>query len=145
MLRERGNRFIAAALGNPDSEKQWELSRFSDPAGDGAGRYRALGEEPATAKYKGVFLGHFDYGWLVLHLAAPRPLTGVKLSISGSPIPFSEELLAAKPGVVWQIPLPAGLIVSKQTLEIAVEAPGWQISDIAVVGDAIRDVDLGQY
>jgi hypothetical protein len=144
MLRERGNRFITVALGNPDSEKQWELSGFSDPVGDGAGRNRALGEPLATAKYKGVFLGHFDYGWLVLNLAVPRSLAGVKLSLSGSLIPIPEDLIGANPRTLWQIPLPVGLIVSKQTLEITVQAPGWQICDIAVVGDEIREVDLAR-
>jgi hypothetical protein len=145
MLRERGNRFLTVALGNSDSEKQWELSGFGDPAGDIADRHRALGEQPATAKYKGVFLGHFDYGWLVLHLAAPRSLGGVRLSISGSTVPVPDESIAATPRALWQIPLPAGLIVTKQMLEVTVKAPGWQMSDIAVVGDEIRDVDLGEY
>src|SRR6185369_9861460 len=53
MLRERGNRFIAVSLGVPDSERRWELTGYSDPAGDGAARHRVPGEQPATAKYKG--------------------------------------------------------------------------------------------
>jgi hypothetical protein len=142
MLRERGNRFITVALGNPDSEKHWDLSGFSDSGGDGTGRNRALGEPPATVKYKGVFLGHFDYGWLVLHLAAPQSLAGVKLTLTGSPVPIPEDMLAANPQTLWQIPLPAALIVSKQSLEVTLQAPGWQVCDIAVVGDEIRGVDL---
>ena len=145
MLRERGNRFITVALGNADSETQWQLSGFGEPAGDGRDRHRALGERAATAKYKGVFLGHFDYGWLVLHLAAPRSLGAVNLSLSGSPVPVPEDLLAANARTLWQFPLPAGLIVSKQALEISVQASGWPVSDIAVVGDAICDVDLDQH
>jgi hypothetical protein len=145
MLRERGNRFIAVALGNPDSEKQWQLAGFGEPAGEGMNRHRTLGDGQATARYQGVFLGHFDYGWLVLNLAAPQSLAGVKLSLSGSTLPIPEELVAASLRALWQIPLPDGLIVSKQVLELTVEAPGWQICDMAVVGDAIRDVDLGQY
>jgi hypothetical protein len=144
MLRERGNRFITLALGNPDSEKQWQLAGFGEPAGEGTNRHRALGEGPATARYQAVFLGHFDYGWLVLNLAAPRSLAGARLSLSGSTVPVPEALVAASTRALWQIPLPAGLIVSKQTLEMTIEAPGWQICDVAVVGDEIRDLDLGQ-
>jgi hypothetical protein len=140
MLRERGNRFITVALGNADSERHWQLSGFGELSGAGFERHRALGEQAATARYQGVFLGHFDYGWLVLHLALPRSLADVKLSLSGSPLPVPEDLLAAGPATLWQIPLPAGLILSKQSLEVTIQAPGWQIRDIAVTGDAVRDV-----
>lgn len=142
MLRTRGNRFITVALGNPDSEKQWNLTGFEEPAGAGADRHRGLGEQHVAAKYLGVFFAHFDYGWLVLRLAAPRTLAGVKLAVSGSSLSIPEELAARSPQILWQIPLPPGLILSKQTLEISIQAPGWLLSDIAVTGDAIRDVHL---
>lgn len=142
MLRSRGNRFLTAALGNPDSEKHWKLSGFEEPSANGPNRFRSLTEQPALAKYLGVFLGHFDYGWLVLNLVSPRALAGVKLSLSGTPLPISENLLAAGPQTLWQIPLPPGLISGKQSLELAINAPGWQLSDIAVTGDEIRDVHL---
>jgi len=142
MLRARGNRFITVALGHPDSEKSWKLAGFDEPAGVGADRHRALGEQPAVAKYLGVFFTHFDYGWLVLRLSAPRLLAEVKIAISGSLLSIPENLIAGVPQKLWQIPLPPGLILSKQLLEISIQAPGWLLSDIAVTGDAIRDVHL---
>jgi hypothetical protein len=142
MLRIRGDRFITVALGNPDSEKSWKLTGFAEAFGIGPPRHRALGEGPALATYQGVFFAHFDYGWLVLRLAAPRPLAGVRLALSGTLLTVSDEVLAAGPRTLWQIPLPSGLILSKHALEISIEAPGWPLCDIAVTGDAIRDVHL---
>ncbi len=142
MLRSRSNRFLTVALENTDSEKQWQLSGFEEPAAEGPVRYRKLGEQPAVAKFRGVFLSYLEYGWLVLNLAAPRPLAGVKLSLSGTILPIPEEMLAASPRTIWQIPFPQGLILAKQSLELSIHAPGWLLSDIAVTGDTIRDIHL---
>src|SRR5262249_28391101 len=142
MLRIRGDRFITVALGNSDSERSWKLTGFAEAIGVGPQRHRALGDGPALATYQGVFFAHFDYGWMVLRLAAPRSLAGVRLVLSGTVLSVPAELLAASPRMLWQIPLPPGLILSKHALEISIEAPGWPLCDIAVTGDAIRDVHL---
>ena len=37
---------------------------------------------------------------------------------------------------------PKSVQCAKHALEISIEAPGWPLCDIAVTGDAIRDVHL---
>src|SRR5262249_25565509 len=41
MLRERGNRFITVALGNRDSEKQWQLAGFGESDSESTKQHRA--------------------------------------------------------------------------------------------------------
>jgi hypothetical protein len=142
MLRERGNRFLTVDLGNPDSESKWKLSEFAEPAGKGLSRHRQLTEKPATVEYLGHFYTHFDYGWLVLHLAEPRPATELKLTLGSTPIPIPPELQSAGSRSIWQIPFPAGLISSTTKFVLQLQAPGWKIADIAVTGDEIREVHL---
>lgn len=142
ILRERGNRFIAVNLGFADSEKQWDLGGFGEPQGEGLERHRSLGEQPAIAKYRGVFLNHFDYGWLVLRLATARPLAGLRVSLAGSAVPIPDDLASATPRTLWQIPLPPGLSLTTAQLELSVQAPGWQVCDVAIAGDELRDVHL---
>jgi hypothetical protein len=144
MLRERGGRFLAVDLGYPDSEKLWGLNGFGEPAGAGPGRHRPLDEQPAILKYRGVFLGHFDYAWLILRLAVPRPLAGVRLSLSGTALPISAELSSAAPRALWQFPLPPGLSLTTTKLEISLHAPGWQICNVAITGDELQEVHLAQ-
>ena len=142
MLRERGIRFINLEFGNPDSEKHWQTAGFGAPAETGLARHRPLGEVAGTASYRGVFLGHFDYGWLVVRLAAAQELRGAKITLSGNTIPLPEPLVAQGPKTLWQIPLPAGLVPTLKSLELTLQAPGWLVTDIAVTGDEIRDVHL---
>ncbi|MFN0052472.1 MAG: DUF1501 domain-containing protein [Planctomycetales bacterium] len=140
MLRERGNRFIAVNLGFPDGEKGWELSGFVDPAGSGLTRHRAVEATGARLKYTGLFYTHFDYGWLVLRLAEPRPAGELKIRVGAHPLPIPTELAAAGPATLWQIPLPEGLVGSLTSLELQLHAPGWKLTDLALTGDSIRDV-----
>jgi len=142
MLRERGNRFLTVALGQPDSEKSWEVTGFSEPAGEGLARHRSLGETPGRAKFKGFYYNHFDYGWLVIRLATPAPLAGTRLQIGSTVLALPDSINGTRPGSVWQIPLPQGLMGSLSTLDISLTAPGWQVTDLAVVGDQIREEHL---
>lgn len=142
ILRERGNRFIAVSLGCADSEKQWELAGFGDAQGEGLARHRPLGEQAATATYRGVYLGHFDYGWLVLRLASPRSLGGLRLSLSRTAIPIPDNLASAPPRTLWQIPLPPGLSMALSRVEASIQAPGWHVCDVAITGDELRHVHL---
>jgi hypothetical protein len=66
------------------------------------------------------------------------------LSLAGRPIPISDELVNAGAQTVWQIPFPPSMISATSTLEITVEAPKWQVADMALVGDAIRGIHLAQ-
>lgn len=142
MLRERGNRFLTVDIGNPDSESEWKLTEFSEATGAGLLRHRQLGEKPATLEYLGNFYAHFDYGWLILHLAERRALSELKLLLGSAAVPLPPELLAAGTRTVWQIPFPPGLIAATKKFILQFQAPGWKIADIAVTGDEIRDVHL---
>ncbi|MCY2962179.1 MAG: DUF1501 domain-containing protein, partial [Planctomycetota bacterium] len=142
MLRERGNRFFTVDLGLPESERLWELEGLGEPQGDGPDRHRPLSEKVARLKYKGFYYNHFDYGWLVLRLAEPRSSAGVKLAVGDTPLPIPADLAAASPSAVWQIPFPQGLMSALGTFELRVTAPGCKLTDVAVVGDKIRDVHL---
>ena len=143
MLIERGGRFLSVDLGNANSEKQWELTNWSEPAGSGLSSHRAVTDQPATAKYTGLFHSHFDYGWLVLRLAEPQPLSNLrKLTVGSSDISLPADLLAATATDLWQIPFPAGLISATKTLELKLTAPGWKVTDIALSGERIRDLHL---
>ncbi|RPI89257.1 MAG: DUF1501 domain-containing protein [Planctomycetaceae bacterium] len=141
MLRERGNRFVTVALGLPESERLWELEGFDEPAGTGTERHRLV-KEAARLKYKGFYYNHFNYGWLVIRLAEPQPISGVKLAIAETTLPVPAELAALPAATVWQIPFPQGLMGSLTTFELRLTAPGWKPTDIAIVGDRIRDLHL---
>lgn len=142
LLMERGRRHLTVDLGNPDSEVNWGLAGWSDPAGSGLQRYRQIGDQPATIQYQRMFYNHFDYGWLVFRLAEPMSLQGVKLTSGAKAIPIPDSLFQNKPGTIWQIPFPPGLVASIKTFEVSLQAPGWKVTDIAVVGDPILDVHL---
>jgi hypothetical protein len=142
MLRERGNRFLTVALGHAESEKLWEVTGFSEPAGEGLARHRSLGEAPARVKFKGFYYNHFDYGWLIVRLAEPARLSGTRVQIGSTVIPIPEEVDGTQPAALWQISLPRGLMGSLSSLEISLIAPGWRVTDLAVVGDAIRPEHL---
>ena len=144
MLRERGNRFLALELGFPASEGQWTISGFGELQGMERARHRPLGEQLARAIYGGVFLGHFDYGWLVLRLASARPAAGLRASLSGTPVPIPDALASAPPGTLWQIPLPVGLSLTTTKLDLTLQAPGWQICDIAITGDELHEVHVAR-
>lgn len=142
MLRERGNRFICLECGFSDSEQAWQVAGCGEPVGAGRTRPRGLSEQPASVKYLGHFYSHFDYGHLVLRLAEPQSLAGVKLSLSGRPLPIPDDLTAAAPRDVWQIPFPNGMIAATTQFELEVTAPGWKLAALALVGDEIRDLHL---
>jgi hypothetical protein len=143
MLIERGGRFLGLDLGNADGEKLWQLANWSEPVGSGLSSHRALTDHPATAKYLGLFHSHFDYGWLVLRLAEPQPLSSLrKLTVGSTDIPLPAELVSAPATDLWQIPFPPGLISATKTFELALTAPGWKVTDLALVGDRIRALHL---
>ena len=68
----------------------------------------------------------------------------MQLSLAGRPIPIPDELAAGGAKSVWQIPFPPSMISGTKTMEITVEAPKWQIADMALVGDVIRDIHLAR-
>lgn len=142
LLRERGNRHLVCDLGNPDSESQWELTGWSAPAGTGLARHRSTGEGAVSLKFGGFFYSHFDYGYLVIRTAVPQSLEGVQLTLSGRPLPIPDELRQQGPQTLWQIPFPPGMIKATSTFDLRIEAANWPVTDVAVVGDRIRDVHL---
>ncbi len=137
MLRERGVRHITVDFGNPDSETDWKLTGWSKPAGTGLDRFRTTGDA-AKIKYGGLWYTHFNYHWLVIRLAKPQLIADVKLTLEGKPIPISEELAKQPPQQVWQIRFPDGMVPAAKSFDLAITAPDWQITDIAVTGDEIR-------
>ena len=144
MLKERARRYLVCEMGNADSEKEWQLTGWTAAEGSGLKRHRGPGKKPATIKYLGHFYPHFNYGFLVFRLAEAATADGVQLSLAGRPIPIPDELAAGGAQSVWQIPFPASMISGTSTLEIAVNAPKWQIADMALVGDVIRDIHLAR-
>jgi hypothetical protein len=142
MLRERGNRHLTCDLGDPDSESHWELTGWSEPAGEGTQRHRKSGESTAKIKYRDFFYKHFDYGYLVLRLAEPKSIDGVTLTLAGRAMPVSDELKTRGAQSVWQIPFPSGMIGGTSAFELSIDAANWSVTNIAVVGDEIRDLHL---
>lgn len=142
MLIQRGGRFLNVNLGNPDSEAKWEFSGWSGPAGAVGTRHRTLGDAPAGAKYDGVYNGGFDYAWLVVTLAKPQAVADAKIVLGTRTLAIPEELKKAEPAVVWQIPLPPGTSTAMKKLELQLHAPGWQVTDLTLTGDRIRDRHL---
>ncbi|MBW3539790.1 MAG: DUF1501 domain-containing protein [Planctomycetes bacterium] len=145
MLIERGRRFLCCALGRADGERDWKLTGWSEPVGDGRERHRVVGLEPATIRYEGHFYGHFNYGFIVLRLAEPRSLSDSTLTLGDRVLPVPEELSAAPPARLWQVPLAEGLIPATRTFELKVEAGGWPVTDIALVGDRILEHHLEHF
>ena len=142
MLRERGNRHLTCDLGNPDSETNWKLTGWAEPTGTGLDRHRSTGEAPVSIEYGGFFYTHFDYGYLVLRLAEPRSIKGIKLTLMGRPIPIPDSLMQSGEKTVWQVPFPPGMIGGTSKFDLKIEAENWPVTDIAVVGDEIRDLHL---
>ena len=142
MLRERGNRHLTCDLGNPDSERDWGLTGWSEPVGAGVNRHRSTGKSVVSIEYSGFFYTHFDYGYLVLRLAEPRTISGVTLTLAGRRIPVADELQESGTRTVWQIPFPPGMVKATSKFNLKIEATDWPVTDIAVVGDEIRDLHL---
>ena len=147
-LRENGNRFLCLESGNPDSEKHWTLEGLGD-ASAGPLHGRALGDEPATLTYTGIFWNHLDYTNLLLRWEQPATLQDVTLSLAGKPVPIPAELLSDKPASIWQISLPQGLVPSIPTgaskLVVTLTAPGRQLAGFAVTGDPVRQMVLKRF
>lgn len=139
-LRERGNRFLTVALGTAASEARWELVGLGEPAGEGLARHRPLSETPAKLTYRGFYYNHFAYGGLVLRLARPAVCAGVSVTVSGTPIPIPAELASQPARRLWQLPLSEGLTGAMSRLEVVIKAPGWELADVAVVGDLLQPV-----
>ena len=145
MLMERGNRFLTCDFGNRDSEQHWELTGWSQPLGEGPQRHRTTSEtSPAVIKYRDFFYGHFDYGLCVFLLAEPRPLREIQLTLHGRAIPLPSDLVQQKPQILWQIPFPQNWIKSAKEFTLKIEAPGWQVTDFALVGERIRELHLAR-
>ena len=142
---ERSNRHLGCDFGNSDSETQWKLQGWSQPAGDGVARHRTIDGESATVTYTGIFYSHFDFAYAVIRTATPRKIDGLRLSLNGRPLPIPEELKTTSPSTVWQIPFPEGMIHATKTLAMSISAPGWQITDFAVVGEQIRERHLSYF
>jgi hypothetical protein len=144
MLMERGRRHITVDFGNPDSEQHWELAGWSEPVGNRLQRYRSLSEAPATITYKRLFYLHFDYAWIAFRLAEPQPIRGIRLVAGGRELPIPADLINSEPSTMWQILLPNRWWDSMKTLELSLTAPGWKVTDMALLGDPILDVHLKQ-
>ena len=143
MLMQRSNRFLHLDCGNPQSEPEWELVGWSEPTGVRAERYRAIAEQASIVRYLGLFYTHFDYGYLVFRLAEPADMSKVHLALRDQPIPVSHELRDAPPDTLWQIPFPSGMIAQlpfpeNKAFDLAIRAPGWKVTDMALVGDPIE-------
>jgi hypothetical protein len=150
MLRERGNRHLDCKLGTKHGEQRWELTNWQAAAGEGLNRHRRIApgsaDSPATAtlKFKGFYYTHFNYSHCVIRLAEPADLDGVRLSISGRELVLSDETNQEPKKRVWQFKLPPGLAKSIKTLELSLTAPNWAVTDLAVVGQKIRDLHLNR-
>lgn len=142
MLRDHGGRHITCDIGNADEEKNWKLTGWSDPAGEGLSRHRRTGNAPATIAFNGLFHSQFDYSHCIFRLAELRSIEGVQLSIAGRSIPIPNTLLDQGDRSLWQIPLPAGLAKSLSKFELTITASDWPVTDFSVVGDPVRDLHL---
>lgn len=144
MLTERAKRYLELDLGNSDSEKLWEISGWGESVKSGTEQFREVSKTGCRIKYLGPFFSHFDYGYLALRLAEPKALDGLKLTVGGRTVPIPQELAKANADTLWQIPFPAKLIGSLKTLELQLEAPGWQVSDLVFVGEQIEPWHLSR-
>lgn len=145
MLRERGNRHLNCDLGSEDGEATWSLAGWSSPIGNGLSRHRVTtAPGPSLLKFTGDFYTHFDYSHVVLRLAEPRSMRDVTLTVSGKPLPISDELNPDEPKMLWQIAFPAGMVKSIKTFELAIQADNLPVTDFAVVGEKIRDLHLNR-
>jgi hypothetical protein len=148
MLRQRGNRHLNCEFGSESGEKEWDLTNWQAPQGQGLNRYRRIAaatpeSTPAAGlKYKGMYYNHFDYSHCVFRLAEPATLEGVSLKVSGRDVAIPDELRKQPAQRVWQIRLPAGLAKSITQLSLSLIAPKWSVSDFAIVGSEIRDLHL---
>ncbi len=138
MLMDRGKRYVTADLGNPDSEAEWKPTGFLAVAGTAPDGYRPLGDTPGVLEFQGHYPNVFDYAVLAVRLAQPAALTDVRIKLGDQVLPFSDELQQQGPQRLWQIPLASGLAKSLSTLQIEILAPGWQVSDVAILGDPIH-------
>ena len=145
MLFERARRYLVCEFGNAESEKEWTLTGWGEPVGNGTNQSRALGDKAATAQFVPYFFNHFDYGYLVIRLDKPQKLDELKLSINGKPVPLPEDLTNAAPQRLWQIPIPPAIVKSSTTFSFAVTAPNWNVTDFAVCGDHIREQFVARY
>ena len=141
MLRERGRRFLCCELGNANRLNEWKTAGFSKIQGSGDHKYRTT-VETGTVEYTEKFYSHFAYGFFVFRLATPAGIDGLKLSLNGKTIPIAESLQDAGQKSVWHVPFPESLSKSQSTFRLSITAPGWQLCDVAVTGDAIRDIFL---
>ena len=145
MLKERARRYICCEFGNPDSEKNWKLTSWSNPAGEGIDRNRRVGKTSSSIKYEGMFYGHFNYSHAVIRLAEPRKIDDLTFTVNGEEIAIPQELKDAEANTVWQIPFPQDFLKTAKSFEATLSAPGWKVTSFALVGDAIRDMHLEHY
>jgi hypothetical protein len=145
MLRERGNRHLACSLGSRHGEETWTLTGWSAPRGEGLAQHRlTTAPGPSIIRFTGFFYTHFDYSHIVLRLAEACPLTDVVLTVSGKPLAVSDDLKPDRPGTIWQLPLPAGMVQSIKTFELAITSPRLPVTDFAIVGQKIRQLHLAE-
>lgn len=142
MLRERGIRHIVCELGSPDGEREWEVSGWSESLNCEGRQHRLVGEAPAGLTFKGMFHRQFAYTHCVIRLAEPQPIETAVLTVAERAIPIPDELKQLGAQSIWQVPFPGGLTTSLSRFELKLSAPGWAVSEIAVVGEPIRDVHL---
>lgn len=144
MLRQRGRRFLCCELGSRERQPEWEFSGFSPLQGKADRRFRTPLAN-ASVRYTEKWYTHFDYSHLVLRLATPEKIDGVKLTLGGSAVAIPAELADAAARRIWQIPFAAGFIKTVTAFELKIDAPGLPISEIAVVGDEIRDLHIRHF
>ena len=142
MLRERGLRFLNLDIGNPESEKMWSLDGLSEVAGAGIDCGRSLRANSATITYQGLFYTHFDYRWLALRLNNRQTLAEVTLHVAGRKLPLPSSLVQSSERQLWQIPFPKGLMATTSKFSLEIQAPGWFVTDIVLLGNRIKNSHL---
>ncbi|MFQ5733982.1 MAG: DUF1501 domain-containing protein [Planctomycetaceae bacterium] len=143
MLRERGRRFLCCELGNSNQLSEWKLAGWSAPQGTGLTAHRTA-KSAAAIEYTETFYAHFAYSHLVFRLAEPAKIDRLSLSLNGKPIPVPADLAKSKPTNLWHVPFPDGMIKATKHFRLRITCPGWQLCDVAIVGDRIRDIHVAR-
>jgi len=143
VLIDRAKRYLEVDFGNPNSERLWNLTGWSEVASSKEGSFR-IPDEGSHLKYTGPFFSHFDYGWLALKLAKPRSLDTIQLTVGNKVIPIPEVLRTAEAKTLWQIPFPAKTVGSLRTLELKLTAPDFEVTDLVFLGEEIEPLHLSR-
>lgn len=145
LLRQRGNRYMHCDAALPVNLLDWELTGWSDVLGAGHEQHRRILQKTAKLKYRRVYYGHFAYENLVLLTSEPVKADDLAILIADTPLEIPAELRTGPPRRLWQIPVPADLTKGLRELQVQITAPGWPISDIALTGEAVRQLHIAEF